>query len=153
MREGTEKLREENRKMREGTEKLRKASRKMMQLYSKTKDNTGSTENQFKDDFVSTLNNLATRTRKSIVEVLKDSVNLYNKAVTEWEDNKMGIAFQRLDDNLDDDFITRLDELARASGTSKSDVLRRAIGLYAQALKEAEKGRVIKFVPETMHGV
>ncbi len=123
MREGTEKLREENRKMRE----LRKELRKMMQLYPKTMNNTGSNENQFKDDFVSTVN--------------------------DWEDNKMGIAFQQLDDNLDDDFITRIDELARASGTSKSDVLRRAIGLYAQALKEAEKGWVIKFVPYSTHEV
>jgi hypothetical protein len=57
----------------------------------------------------------------------------------------------RLEIRAEDDFLARLDGLARASGTSKADVIHRAIGLYAQALKEAEEGRVIKFVPKSTH--
>ena len=57
----------------------------------------------------------------------------------------------RLEIRAEDDFLARLDGLARASGTSKADVIHRAIGLYAQALKEAEEGRVIEFVTKSKH--
>ena len=50
-----------------------------------------------------------------------------------------------------DQFLKRLEDLASASRTSKADVIHRAIGLYAQALKEAEQGEVIQFVPENEH--
>jgi predicted transcriptional regulator len=54
----------------------------------------------------------------------------------------------RLEIRAEDQFLKRLEDLASASRTSKADVIHRAIGLYAQALKEAEQGKVIKFVPE-----
>lgn len=57
----------------------------------------------------------------------------------------------RLEFRAEDDFLARLDGLARASGTSKADVIHRAIGLYAQALKEAEEGRVVSFVEKQKH--
>lgn len=54
----------------------------------------------------------------------------------------------RLEIRAEDQFLLSLDQLAQASGTSKADVIHRAVGLYAQALKEAKEGRVIQFVPE-----
>ena len=44
--------------------------------------------------------------------------------------------------------IEELDRLAKESGTSKAEIIDRAIGLYAHALKEAQAGNVIQFVPE-----
>ena len=55
---------------------------------------------------------------------------------------------ERLEIRAEDKFISSLEELAKASGTSKADIIHRAVGLYAQALKEAEEGNVIQFVPE-----
>ncbi len=46
------------------------------------------------DDFVAAIEALAERTQKSKAEVLRDAVNLYHKAVDEWETNKRGIVFQ-----------------------------------------------------------
>ena len=46
------------------------------------------------DNFVKTVNELATRTHKSKAEVLRNAVNLYYKAVDEWERNKRSIVFQ-----------------------------------------------------------
>jgi hypothetical protein len=46
------------------------------------------------DNFVSTVNDLAERTHKSKAEVLRDAINLYYKAVNEWEKNGRGIVFQ-----------------------------------------------------------
>jgi hypothetical protein len=48
--------------------------------------------------------------------------------------------------NNSETFLERLDDLAERSGITKEDVLSYSIGLYAQALKEAEEGKVIKFV-------
>jgi hypothetical protein len=45
------------------------------------------------------------------------------------------------------DFLEKLEQLATASGTSKANIIDRAVGLYAQAFQEAEKGNVISFVP------
>ena len=55
---------------------------------------------------------------------------------------------ERLEIRAEDKFISSLEQLAQASGTSKADIIHRAVGLYAQALKEAEVGNVIQFVPE-----
>jgi hypothetical protein len=54
----------------------------------------------------------------------------------------------RIEIRAEDQFLVSLEQLAQASGTSKADVIHRAVGLYAQALKEAEEGNVIQFVPE-----
>ena len=47
-------------------------------------------------------------------------------------------------------FLERLDDLAVRSGTTREDVLSRSIGLYTEALNQAEEGRVITFVPEVV---
>jgi hypothetical protein len=44
-------------------------------------------------------------------------------------------------------FVKELNRLAEASGTTKAEVIDRAIGLYAKALHEAEQGKAIQFVP------
>jgi hypothetical protein len=48
------------------------------------------------DDFVTAVNDLAKRTHKSKAEVLRDAINLYYKAVNEWEKNGRGIVFQKI---------------------------------------------------------
>ena len=45
---------------------------------------------------------------------------------------------ERLEIRAEDKFISSLEQLAQASGTSKADIIHRAVGLYAQALKEVE---------------
>lgn len=45
-------------------------------------------------------------------------------------------------------FVEELERLAAASGTSKAEIIDRAIGLYAEALKQAENGMNIRFVPQ-----
>jgi len=45
-------------------------------------------------------------------------------------------------------FFKELERLAEASGVSMAHVIDRAIGLYAKALEEAEKGNIIDFVPD-----
>ena len=55
---------------------------------------------------------------------------------------------ERLEIRAASGFIEKLDRLAKESGTSKAEIIDRAVGLYAQALKEAEVGNVIQFVPE-----
>jgi len=44
------------------------------------------------DSFVAAVNDLAARTHKSKAEVLRDAVNLYYKAVNEWDKGK-GVTF------------------------------------------------------------
>jgi hypothetical protein len=44
--------------------------------------------------------------------------------------------------------ISNLDRLARASGTTKADVIVRAFRLYEKTLEEASKGNVIRYIPE-----
>jgi predicted transcriptional regulator len=58
---------------------------------------TGRMEFRVDDDFVSTVNDLAELTHKSKAEVLRDAINLYYKAVNEWEKNGRGIVFQEID--------------------------------------------------------
>ena len=48
------------------------------------------------DSFVAAVNDLAARTHKSKAEVLRDAVNLYYKAVNEWEENGRSIVFQQI---------------------------------------------------------
>lgn len=53
-------------------------------------------EPEVDDDFVTAINDLAKRTHKSKAEVLRDAINLYYKAVNEWEKNGRGIVFQKI---------------------------------------------------------
>lgn len=48
-----------------------------------------------------------------------------------------------------DPLISNLDRLARESGTTKAEVMVRAIRLYEKTLEEASKGNVIQFIPES----
>jgi hypothetical protein len=57
---------------------------------------SGRMEFRVDDSFVAAVNELATRTHKSKAEVLRDAVNLYYKAVNEWEENGREIVFQKL---------------------------------------------------------
>jgi hypothetical protein len=43
-------------------------------------------------------------------------------------------------------FLERLDNLAERSGITQRDVLSYSIGLYAEALNQAEEGQIITFV-------
>jgi hypothetical protein len=56
----------------------------------------GRIEFRVDDNFVAAVNDLAARTHKSKAEVLRDAVNLYYKAVNEWEENGRGIVFQSI---------------------------------------------------------
>jgi hypothetical protein len=51
------------------------------------------------DSFVAAVNDLAARTNQSKAEVLRDAVNLYYRAVDEWQKNGRGIVFQPLNEN------------------------------------------------------
>jgi hypothetical protein len=55
---------------------------------------------------------------------------------------------ERLEIRAESGFIEQLDRLARESGTSKAEIIDRAVGLYAHALKEAKAGNIIEFRPE-----
>ena len=45
-------------------------------------------------------------------------------------------------------FVEKLEQLAEGFGTSEGVVIDCAIGLFAKALEEAEKGNIIDFVPD-----
>lgn len=51
----------------------------------------------------------------------------------------------RLEIRAKETFLRKLEELATASGTSKADVIDRAVGLYAHALEQAQEGKDIYF--------
>ena len=55
---------------------------------------------------------------------------------------------ERLEIRAASGFIEKLDRLAKESGTSKAEIIDRAVGLYAHALEEAQAGNVIEFRPE-----
>lgn len=57
----------------------------------------------------------------------------------------MATKTKRFEIRAEEAFIRRLEELAIASGTSKADVIDRAVGLYAHALKQAQEGKEIYF--------
>lgn len=65
---------------------------------AKTMAKTGRMEFRVDDDFVTAVNDLAKRTHKSKAEVLRDAINLYYKAVNEWEENGRGIVFQSINE-------------------------------------------------------
>ena len=58
------------------------------------------------------ITDLARRTGQSKAEVLRDAVNLYHRAVNEWEENNKGIVFQ-----------VPLSELAQDNTTSTQNSL------------------------------
>ena len=58
----------------------------------------------------------------------------------------MAIKTKRLEIRAEEGFINELNRLAEASGTTRAEVIDRAIGLYATALQEIEQGKTIKFV-------
>ena len=53
---------------------------------------------------------------------------------------------KRLEIRAEEGFINELNRLAEASGTTRAEVIDRAIGLYATALHEVEQGKTLKFV-------
>jgi hypothetical protein len=57
----------------------------------------------------------------------------------------MATKTRRLEIRAEEGFINELNRLAEVSGTTRAEVIDRAIGLYATALQEIEQGRVIKF--------
>jgi predicted transcriptional regulator len=59
------------------------------------------------DNFVTTVNDLAKRTHRSKAEVLRDAVNLYHKAIIEYEENNKGIAFQPMNGEYDNSNDTK----------------------------------------------
>jgi hypothetical protein len=58
----------------------------------------------------------------------------------------MGTKTKRLEIRAEEGFINELNRLAEASGTTRAEVIDRAIGLYATALHEVEQGKTLKFV-------
>jgi predicted transcriptional regulator len=57
----------------------------------------------------------------------------------------MEIKAKRLEMRMENSFLNKIQELADSQKISKAELMRQAIGLYAQALEEASHGRVIKF--------
>lgn len=58
----------------------------------------GRMELRVDDGFVAVVTELSQRTHKSKAEVLRDAVNLYYRAVEEWEKNKKGIVFEAIEE-------------------------------------------------------
>ncbi len=65
----------------------------IMQEYSKVLGERIAAFNKVEVPFDQAVADLAALTRKSKAEVLRDAVNLYYKAVNEWEGNRRGIVF------------------------------------------------------------
>ena len=72
---------------------------------------------------------------KKECDLIQAHFKMYENCITFRGDNSMT-------------FLERLDDLAERSGTPREDVLSRSIGLYAEALNQAEEGRVITFVSD-----
>jgi predicted transcriptional regulator len=53
-----------------------------------------------------------------------------------------------LEIRAEEGFIEELDRLAEASGTTRAEVIDRAIRLYATALEAIEQGKTIQFVTQ-----
>lgn len=51
--------------------------------------------------------------------------------------------------NVDADFLDVIDRLAKETQSTRSDVIRRALTLYARAVQEAKEGRLLQFVEVT----
>jgi len=58
----------------------------------------------------------------------------------------MATKTKRLEIRAEASFLDELNRLAEASGTTRAEVIDRAVGLYAKALAEIEQGKIIKFV-------
>jgi hypothetical protein len=61
----------------------------------------------------------------------------------------MATKTKRLEIRAEEGFIKELNRLAEASGTTRAEVIDRAIGLYATALREIGEGKKIQFVRDT----
>jgi metal-responsive CopG/Arc/MetJ family transcriptional regulator len=61
----------------------------------------------------------------------------------------MATKTKRLEIRTEDDFLDKIEKLAQASGITRSEVIHRAVGLYIQAYKEAENGKIISFIDAT----
>jgi len=61
---------------------------------AKTGTLTSRMEMRVDDSFIATVTELANLTQQSKAEVLRDALNLYYKAVKEYEENGKGIVFQ-----------------------------------------------------------
>lgn len=61
----------------------------------------------------------------------------------------MATKTQRLEIRAEEGFIKELNRLAEESGTTRAEVIDRAIGLYATALHEVQQGKTIQFVEAT----
>jgi hypothetical protein len=59
------------------------------------------------DGFVTAVNYLTKRTGRSKAEVLRDAVNLYHKAVIEWDENNKGIAFQPMNGEFENSNVMK----------------------------------------------
>jgi len=55
----------------------------------------------------------------------------------------------RLEIRATNEFIERLDVLAKESGTSKAEIIDRAVGLYEEALREAKAGKTIQYIEDS----
>lgn len=58
----------------------------------------------------------------------------------------MATKTKRLEIRAEAGFLEELNRLAEASGTTRAEVIDRAVGLYAKALAEIEQGKTIQFV-------
>jgi len=130
--------------------------RKLFKGQDKEKSNSYSVSFRTDDAYIKALDDLVEKTSRSRAEVLRDSLNLYIKAVDEWDQGR-GIVFMSMEEELpsmerlefeaSQSFVKGLDALAKESEVSRAEIIRRSVNLYALAVEEAEKGNIIEFVP------
>lgn len=72
--------------------------RKLFKGQDKEKSNSHFVSFNADDTYIKALNDLAERTNRSKAEVLRDSLNLYIKAVDEWEQGR-GIVFMAMEED------------------------------------------------------
>lgn len=72
--------------------------RNLFKGQDKEKSNSYSVSFSTDDAFIKALNDLAEKTNRSKAEVLRDSLNLYIKAVDEWEQGR-GIVFMAMEED------------------------------------------------------
>jgi hypothetical protein len=72
--------------------------RKLLKGQDKEKSNSYSVSFHTDDVYIKALNDLAEKTNRSKAEVLRDSLNLYIKAVDEWEQGR-GIVFMSMEED------------------------------------------------------
>ena len=130
--------------------------RKLLKCQDKEKSSSHFVSFNTDDTYIKALNDLAEKTNRSKAEVLRDSLNLYIKAVDEWDQGR-GITFEPMEEGrpskqalvfeATQDFIDWLDDLAKENKVGRAEVVRRSLGLYAWAAEEADKGNVLRPVP------